>query len=280
MTDFEINYNVQVFDFPCPDTPSKCEPLGVTFQTGKYMFELWGASGADSALSGKSNTGGRGGYSKGILFLRRKTKLYFYIGGKGEWVLEKGSLGGWNGGGNSTRCGGSGGGATDVRYSMSDEITSNLETRIIVAGGGGGSYQGGSCHSSGGDGGGKTGKSTELLLDCPDDTLHYACYGTQSDCVGGKINNKGAMGVGGSGMDQFYAGGGGGYWGGGAARKASGGGSGYIGGASIYHIIYGYMETGVNSGNGKIQVTLLSLTCTTKFSLCAKIFIIIFLFSS
>ena len=280
MTDFEINYNVQVFDFPCPDTPSKCEPLEVTFQTGKYMFELWGASDADSALNGKSNTGGRGGYSKGILFLRRKTKLYFYIGGKGTWVEEKGSLGWWNGGGNSTKYGGSGGGATDIRYSKSDEITSNLETRIIVAGGGGGSYQGSSCHSSGGDGGGETGNSTASLLDCLGEELQIACYGTQSYCVGGEINIKGAMGVGGSGIDQCYAGGGGGYWGGRGAWKASGGGSGYIGGASIYHIVYGYMETGVNSGNGKIQVTLLSFMCTTKSSLCIKIFIIIFIFSS
>lgn len=93
-----------------------------TMCRGKHTLTVWGAQGG--------NTGGKGGYSTGVVNLNENMNLYIYVGGQGS----KGSTGGFNGGGTTGSGGGSGGGASDIRIG-----TDSLSARVIVAGGGGGS---------------------------------------------------------------------------------------------------------------------------------------------
>jgi hypothetical protein len=118
---------------------SSCKELSDSFEAGKYLLEVYGASGG--------TYGGKGGYSKGILTLSSLTTLFIFLGGEGQCKPGQGSkvevAGGCNGGGtgqtltssdsNWYTC--SGGGGTDIRI----ESTS-LDKRVIVAGGGGGGY--------------------------------------------------------------------------------------------------------------------------------------------
>ena len=106
------------------------------FLPGKYLFELWGASGG-------GQTPGFGAFVSGETIIKKLTKMYVYVGQKG---LNNNTLS-FNGGGagcykNNTSVdgGSSGGGATDIRLINGDwDDFSSLKSRIIVAGGGGGS---------------------------------------------------------------------------------------------------------------------------------------------
>lgn len=188
-----------------------------TMCRGKHTLTVWGAQGG--------NTGGKGGYSTGIVNLNENIDLYIYVGGQGS----KGSTGGFNGGGTTGSNGGSGGGASDIRIG-----TDSLAARVIVAGGGGGKGQD-SC-AAGGVGGGTTGGGSASQSSCGT----QAGGGTQT--AGGAKGiysgtsgaNTGTFGKGGNASDGNYDGGGGGGWfGGGAGASASwsnggGGGSGYV----------------------------------------------------
>lgn len=182
---------------------------------GKHTLTVWGAQGG--------NTGGKGGYSTGVVNLNENMKLYIYVGGQG-------STGGFNGGGSTASTnGGDGGGASDIRIG-----TDSLYARVIVAGGGGGKGQD-SC-AAGGVGGGTTGGGSASQSSCGT----QAGGGTQT--AGGAKGyysgtygaNTGAFGKGGNAGSGSYAGGGGGGWyGGGAGASAGwsnggGGGSGYV----------------------------------------------------
>lgn len=185
---------------------------------GKHTLSVWGAQGG--------NTGGKGGYSTGVVNLNENMKLYIYVGGQGS----TGSSGGFNGGGTTGTSGGSGGGASDIRIG-----TDSLYARVIVAGGGGGKGQD-SC-AAGGIGGGTTGGGSASQSSCGT----QAGGGTQT-AGGAKGNysgtsgaNTGAFGKGGNASDGSYdgGGGGGGWYGGGAGASAGwsnggGGGSGYV----------------------------------------------------
>lgn len=75
---------------------------------GTYTLEAWGAQGGN----GNSSTGGKGGYAKGNITLKKGQTLYIYVGQAGSKPT-----GGWNGGGSAydTSLGGaSGGGATFI----------------------------------------------------------------------------------------------------------------------------------------------------------------------
>ena len=91
----------------------------VDLPAGKYKLECWGAQGGDASYSTNEYSGGKGGYSTGIINLSKETRLYLYVGGKG--LTAKGSTvkGGFNGGGyaygHSSYNTGSGGGGTDIR---------------------------------------------------------------------------------------------------------------------------------------------------------------------
>lgn len=128
----------------------------VTLAPGTYHVEVWGANGGDAS----KGTGGKGGYSEGVLTVSASTTYYIYVGGKGSTVTGPGS-GGWNGGGQSLGTfssgynGGTGGGGSDIRTTQN----TTYADRIIVAGGGGGGTGYGSYTGNGGDGGGISGSN-------------------------------------------------------------------------------------------------------------------------
>ena len=124
-----------ILKYPC-QTHKECYPIESDLEPGYYLLEVWGAQGGSDG----SKSGGKGGYSKGILKLSTPTKAFFYVGAEGtragDDILTDYSF---NGGGRGSRdkakdyYATSGGGASDVRL---NEDT--LYHRVIVAGGGGG----------------------------------------------------------------------------------------------------------------------------------------------
>lgn len=136
----------------------------VTLSAGTYKLQCWGAQGGtnstDSTYGITAQTGGKGGYSEGILTLDAVTTLYIFVGGQGS----SSGNGGWNGGG-GTRGSSSytasdyylksayacGGGATDIALTTStmsyssfrtDRSSASYLSRFIVAGGGSGGAMG------------------------------------------------------------------------------------------------------------------------------------------
>ena len=204
--------------------------------TGVYKFECWGGQGGDMQ-AGYTGKGGKGGYAYGEKKLIAGQTIYVYVGGAGiGYYGTSNHYGGWNGGGTCYQGASGGGGGSDVRTTLGD-----LNTRFIVAGGGGGSND----STNGGDGGGLTGGIGQ----------NGAGGGTQTTGGSGWIN--GSFGVGGGAVSSYGDGGagGGGWYGGGKANgynSAGGGGSSYISGLSNSGT-----TSGVNSGNGKITITLL-----------------------
>ena len=182
--------------------------------SGYYQLETWGASGANDA----SNQGGRGGYSKGAVYLNKGDVLYVIVGGQGR--SGRGTAGGYNGGGQSGTSGssGSGGGMTHISTTINPAINRtdgwDPTGTLIVAGGGGGA---GVSNKKVGHGGGESGGDGYGIA---------ATGGTQSDGYAqGFGQNRNDSGVGTDG-----GGGGAGWYGGKAAQGdyGAGGGSGYI----------------------------------------------------
>ena len=204
---------------------------------------------------GKS--GGQGGRVAGTLSQIPST-LYFAVGGAG--VTGQSANGGFNGGGpagSGSNNEGSGGGSSDIR------LSTNVESRIVVAGGGGGrgagitptaSPGGGLFAAAGKDGQGQGGGG-----------------GTQtSGGSGGLANGTGTSGAAGSllnggkgGSSALYGGGGGGggYYGGGGGGSdtdssgndagAGGGGSSFADPLYTSNITH---FTGVKSGHGMVMI--------------------------
>ena len=244
--------------------------------SGKYLIQLWGASGGGTAIMS-----GKGGYTMSEYNLEAGDTLYINVGGEGTLGANgSAAIGGFNGGGNSgistKNFAGSGGGASDIRLN-----SNSLSSRILVAGGGGG---GGSRNDStiacnGGAGGGSiagTGVCTA--------TSYLGGAGTNE--AGGSAATystnltsnptSGSLGVGGNGASyandtEVYAagGGGGGYYGGGGGSRygGGGGGSGLCGGVTCQ--TYQGDETFISPddktnevghrGNGVIKITLVSI---------------------
>ena len=131
-------------------------------KAGTYKMECWGANGGPSPYSGSSYAvPGIGGYTAGDLALSSNHNLYVYVGEVGKnnvKTLGSYNVGGWNGGGISSKNAGGtegyepgsgGGGSTDIRciqhssgtwgYNSSTvTVDASVKTRIMVAGGGGG----------------------------------------------------------------------------------------------------------------------------------------------
>ena len=168
--------------------------------SGYYEIELWGAAGGrgrtDYVLD---KYGGKGGYTKGTIYLEKGTILYFYVGGKGLNAASVsrcvGGLGGYNGGaqgGIDGNCdsnpepGAGGGGATDVRLVGGDwNNIDSLKSRIMVAGGGGGgtySYVG---SSAGGLNGYAGGAAKTFATQISGNAFGYATMVSNSDYTGG-----------------------------------------------------------------------------------------------
>jgi hypothetical protein len=204
---------------------------------------------------GKS--GGQGGRVTGT-FSQIPSTLYIAVAGAG--TTGNSAAGGFNGGGQAgsgSNNEGSGGGSSDIR------LTSNVESRIVVAGGGGGrgagitptpSPGGGLIAAAGKDGqglGGGGGSQT-------------------SGGIGGAANGTGTAGSAGSlltggtgGSSNLYGGGGGGggYYGGGGGGSdtdSSGNDAGSGGGGSSYtDPLYTSNVThfvGVKSGHGVVMI--------------------------
>ena len=245
----------------------------VTLKPGIYEIECYGAEGGH----GKYNDvykyeGGKGAYTKGVITLTEETTLYLYVGGQGEDSPKGygalGGAGGYNGGGaggqdpSDDDSGGGGGGATDIRLEGGEwNNIESLRSRIMVAAGGSG---------SGDQGEGQDGGTIEG-------------YSYDSSKIATQTSGN-AFGIGGNGGNHTYSGGsgaGGGYYGGfggpgGYDIKTIGGsGSSYISGHSGCNSVKSVndgthtgnsvhysnlkfentiMQSGVNSGNGKIRI--------------------------
>ena len=255
----------QQFNYPCADK-STCPAIEKKLSSGFYFFEVWGASGGTSS----GNTCGKGGYAKGLIYLRERTTIYINIGAEGG-VLTKSSASGAtrianNGGGYGLfnkdihNYDGGGGGATDIRI-----INNSLNNRVIVAGGGGGSgYYG--KHSKGGDGGGEQADAGEKSSEA---NYNGGSGGSQSETT----TNAFGIGANHPGNGLNAAGGGGGWFGGGYGSgyaAAGGGGSGfvYIKENSLVYLSKKYFlsftenKKGVNVGDGKVVITKLKGNCT------------------
>ena len=221
---------VYKFDYPCI-SHNKCTPYEATFLPGVYLFECWGASGGACY-----ETPGYGSYVRGTIFIKRKRKLYLFIGaeGKGEKNTDTYTF---NGGGYSgSEWGTEGGGATDIRTLNSFDFD-GLQSRIIVAAGGGGAtlhYHG--VKTISGNGGtliginGKNNKKTSCEM--PFGYIGEQIPANQTN-PGSCDGDEALFGIGGSG---FGGGGGGGYYGGAPGINVAcivstgGGGSSYISG--------------------------------------------------
>lgn len=120
--------------------------------SGTYKLEVWGAQGGGSMENGSTNnSGGKGGYSYGEVYLKKGETIYICVGGKGVTGKKATAAGGYNGGGSGTWDGnddegsGGGGGATHIAKmtgTLASIGESNKDKVYIVAGGGGGWYGG------------------------------------------------------------------------------------------------------------------------------------------
>ena len=193
-----------------------CIVKSTTLDKGIYELEVWGASG----YSNSKSAGGKGGYARGILSLKTKTRVFIHTGGKGG---SSGSAGCNGGGSGYFSDGGGGGGSSDIRIK-----NNSLFSRVIVAGGGGGCNENNEGHN-GGFGGGKNGGDGENQKSRAGQGANQKNYTTKcadnnSEC------GKGAFGNGGRGVSSGGGGGGGGWFGGSGSSigNGGGGGSGYV----------------------------------------------------
>ncbi len=210
--------------------------------TGVYKLEVYGAQGGNS-----QNSGGKGGYSYGNVYLNAGAELYIGVG----------SSGGYNGGGGATccvaqwgdvTCGSAGGGATHIGKQNATLAGTSVANLYIVAGGGGGG--GGNSGNPSGTAGNGTSDLTSTYGQGQSATQY-----TWSDNDRGR-NSDGGGGGGYRGGASGTSRGGGGDWKG----YGGAGGSGYIGGVSD-----GGMQAGVHNGNGAAYITFKGATYTVTF---------------
>ena len=240
--------------------------------SGYYLLEVWGAQGGN--CTGKKGDvsytryGGKGGYSKGYVWLNKDEPVYVCIGGKGgDYDDEEGAAeGGYNGGGSATKAGkkinhvfGGGGGATHIalNYGSLANLANYQNSVLIVAGGGGGArWQSNMDHSAarfgnGGAGGGENGgvgQHRDMTID--ESRSDWESY----QILAGTQTSGFAFGQGES-NENGQAGGGGGWYGGYSGGKSPGIGSGSGGSGSVGGVLVGEMESGVWQGNGKAVIT-------------------------
>lgn len=254
----------------------------ITLPKGTYKLECWGAQGG-------GNSGGKGGYSTGVLSLPSSTTIYIIVGQAGS-KNSSSTPGATYGGGaagtlNPNGAATSGGGASDIRIGQN-----SLYARVIVAGGGGGASQTDSL--AGGVGGGTTGGDgggNHVRGNGGTQTSGGSGYGSNNNWV---EVTAATFGQGGTAYDSVHSryscgGGGGGWYGGGGSGDdgGAGGGSGYIytssttsnypsgcllnsnyyltsastiAGNSLFTSTSGGTETG-HSGNGYIRITIQSI---------------------
>ncbi|MEX0683243.1 MAG: alpha/beta fold hydrolase [Dehalococcoidia bacterium] len=240
------------------------QPFVVPADIDCIAVEAAGAQGGEGANpDGLGAQGGLGGRAAAEIDVTPDETLMVYVGGHGG-TPSGGYNGGGAGGDADEESGGAGGGASDIRRSPY-----GLPDRLVVAGGGGGGggdNDSGGTHARGGGGGGVTG--ADGAPSGSDNPTPAGKGGTQT--AGGAAPSafdstatSGALGQGGSGgrgpsNDDAGAGGGGGYYGGGGGAgedddlDTDGGGGG--GGGSGFGPEGVTFETGVQTGNGVVEI--------------------------
>ena len=261
------------------DSDDKEQTLEIV-KSGYYKLEVWGAQGGSATHGSYIKTGGYGGYSEGIVYLSRGTKLYINVGGRGTSVEGYGNSvpGGYNGGGlgysegANYRYSGSGGGATHIalKSGVLSTLSNDINKILIVAGGGAGTWHTGSYSDwetrTVGHGGGFAGVDSTGRADNVDtlgaggvQTTGYAFGQGKGDCPNGA---------------------GGGFYGGTCSAYAAGGGSGYIGNSRIVDgVMYCYncnesggdgIKTISTTGNNNDSVSCPNGYSNSALSNCAK----------
>ena len=240
--------------------------------SGYYLLEVWGAQGGD--CTGKkgevsySRYGGKGGYSKGYVWLNKGEPVYICVGSKGgNYDDDEGAAeGGYNGGGSASKSDkkinhvfGGGGGATHIAltYGSLANLAAHKNSVLIVAGGGGGArWQSNMDHTAarfgnGGAGGGEMGGVGQHRdASITDSHANWESY----KLLAGSQASGFEFGQGQS-TEGGQAGGGGGWYGGYSGSKTPGIGSGSGGSGYIDGVLLGVMESGVWQGNGKAVIT-------------------------
>lgn len=220
------------------------QTLNVTSNT-TCELKLWGAKGGAAYYSNTLKIGATGGYSQGVVNLKKDDILYVYVGGAGGNAESKvGGAGGFNGGAtahnHNGRNAGGGGGASDIRIN-----NDSLYARLIVAGGGGAGAPTTSAIANtttiGGAGGGDEGQKGQYNPVINTTTTYQMADGRGGTQIAGGIAGSysdsntsiaaaaGTFGFGGSGNlagSWSGAGGGGGWYGGGGGTYTGGGGGG------------------------------------------------------
>lgn len=124
----KINSFVNYGDYDDPNHPENGKTI-IIKNSGFYQLTAIGAQGGDMPNAGKS--GGKGGKTEAIYYLKKGDILHIWVGGQG---YSDGN-GGYNGGGAGTKdIGAGGGGATTVVLERSGQPQKTL----MIAGGGGG----------------------------------------------------------------------------------------------------------------------------------------------
>lgn len=236
--------NSIIFKYPCNDS-SDCTPYDIVLSPGVYRFELWGAQGGNGRFQNektiREGSGGKGAYAAGTINLIGTTRLFLYIGGKGEdqiYYDKTAAKGGFNGGGKGgvdmnvediPESSGGGGGATDVRLIKGNTLQA-LKSRLIVAAAGGGSVSSdnsylGSYLYIAGDGG--THEATSLFDQSLPGTQISGNFGFGQDGLSFELSEKFPSG-------GSTGGSGGGYYGGttldGMCEMSGAGGSSFVSG--------------------------------------------------
>ncbi|EAY15141.1 hypothetical protein TVAG_392580 [Trichomonas vaginalis G3] len=229
--------------YPCTCKLNESEeaaPQTVRLKSGKYLIELWGASGGCVT----KERSGKGAYVWIRLNLVESKTFTIFVGGTSTYSNVTMVKGGCNGGGDSyqgrltngeAQIAGGGGGSTSIGLSLLDT---------------GRSYNGlGASQDSGGVGG--------YLNDTTNKKIHQA------------ENGQFKKGGNGNGIGFNGGGGGGGYYGGGGSYEAGGGGSSFIK-SGYYGRIQSGSETfrspeGINEaghyGDGFARIKFISYSC-------------------
>jgi len=155
VTPYEFPYTGKIQTFTAP-------------MTGYYRLETWGAQGGSTS----GYLGGYGGYSTGVVMLKKDEVIYIVVGGKGlgaSWAGQ-GLVGGYNGGAGVTgnprvnHMIASGGGATHIarKTGLLSSLEEEKDYILMVSGGGGGArtqpnHEPAARWGNGGSGGGATG---------------------------------------------------------------------------------------------------------------------------
>ncbi|EAY00168.1 hypothetical protein TVAG_052160 [Trichomonas vaginalis G3] len=251
-------------------------PQKVKLKTGKYLIELWGASGGCNT----KERSGKGTYVWISLDLVKEQTFWIFVGGTSTYSNITMVKGGCNGGGDSHQgtfndgnalIAGGGGGSTSICLSLFDS------DRIAVAAGGGGCGRVG----DGGNAGGLIGSNgTSIKPNFPGLGASQDGPGIGDFYIDGnnyvhKAEN-GKIKKGGKGYGLSYNGGcgGGGYYGRGGSYEAGGGGgssfikSGYYGriqsGSETFRSPEGINEEG-HYGNGFARIKFISYSCVVQY---------------